>query len=608
MQKFKLDKWTKREETEGMLYFAQTICELLDDNSLDTYKAPALNLHISFLELSTLISLFVHGRIKKGSLSFSIKECEHRIKTSAVLDDRKRTIFSSYLTKINKELEKNEANSNKHKLMSVVSAATSDLSSFYWATLLERIEAACSNSYKKSDIRLLCLEFATELGLRGFSKQYSFAKAKKYFFSSKVEPKELTSVAQIKEFMSMFENNDKEWEVCFIGNKVQTTLSSHMKSFGIKILHKTPSKLSGNDKYRSFIAKKQPKQCVFSIADISALEPHTARRDAELQLHFYADVCRFHQHDAVFSFQDDAFVCANDRQGGYIIHKQKRPMECGVTYKNAESIAAAKATVDILSGKHFTRGSRISFHKALDFHHAAMMSNDMENQLLDLWAALEGFLPVHDGSCDRILWYLNYILPALTLSYNEKIFRAISSDIFHESDEAKQHISSLGSDVDFFTNTVKIIASSDLQSQRSALISAISENPMLRNRIDILSKDFHSVKSIRKVFNAHRDKLSWHIQRIYTLRNQIAHNASSLPYIVNLVENLHDYLDTIILSVSMVGKQSETMIDIQTALEKLSATEDAYIASLSGDVSVDSSNCIEYVLGRSYNVNYSTTA
>lgn len=163
-------------------------------------------------------------------------------------------------------------------------------------------------------------------------------------------------------------------------------------------------------------------------------------------------------------------------------------------------------------------------------------------------------MPVHDGSCDRILWYLNYILPALTLSYNEKIFRAISNDIFCETDDVKQHILSLGPDADFFINTIKIIASSDLQNQRSALLSAISENPILRHRIDTLSKDYHSVKSIRKVFKAHRDKLSWHIQRIYTLRNQIAHNASSLPYIVNLVENLHDYLDTIILSVSMIGK------------------------------------------------------
>jgi len=593
-----LQKWQNTDDTEGLLFFAQALTEMLEDNSLDSYKAPALNLHLAFWELATMLKLFVEGRVRKGALSFSLEECNHRISKDIIFADHKKRLFSKYLSQITEAIEnKNEDNINKNILLSIASAATADLTDSYWESLKNKLLSACSDGYQKKTILHLTLEFATELGNLGFSKQYILAKTRKFFFSTNAAPETITNNDQISDFIDIFEVESQNWEVCFIGNATGKSALTHMKRFGIKKIIKRPKRFARNPKFTKFLKSKTKGSIVYSINDRPAKDPHKARARAEAQLNFYTDVCRFHKHDAVFEFKDTAFVYSLKTKEAYNIPRPPKPMECGATFRNAENEEAIENTLEILSGSHFSINSIRDFHKVLDFHHAAMTSTDHENQLLDLWAALEGFLPAPDRNSDRIEWYLHYTLPPLSMRYNEKMFQSISANLSCEQENIVQLVEEVGEADDFFLKTIHLVTSADQQVRRTELLGQLGHNPLLRNRIDRLSKDYRKTDRIRKAIKSHKEKLAWHIQRIYTLRNQIAHNASSLPYIRNLVENLHDYLDTIILAVSSIGRDSKVTIDVHTALEKIATIESDYIDSLTGSTRLDSSNCLKLVLG-----------
>lgn len=605
MYKPNLAKWSNLEETEGLLFFAQSLCEMLDEHSLDSFKAPALNLHLSFLELSTLVDLFVSGRIKKGSIQFSIDELLERLDNSTIFSSNIKNLFTTYVSSIKNILEKNEENINKEKIAGIANAAVSDIESIFWDSLLEKLKSTCKIPRNKLEIYNLCLELSTELNLRGFSKSYVLKSTKKFFFSERSGPNTIDSIDHLDDFLKIFDETISEWAVYFIGRKIDTDIATYLEHFQIKIIKKRPTQMRADTKYSDFLKKKKKKSGmeIFLIDNLTARDQHSARERAELQLNFFKEVCRFHRHNIPFWFSRISFVHSKKTNEKYIISNPLRPMECGITLKNAESESAINDTLEILRGNHFTEDSMLKFYKVLDFHHAAIISSNYENQLLDLWAALEGFLPAPDGSSDRISWYLSYILPSLTMTYNEKIFKALAFDLEHEHLPIKEYVENLCSDGNFFLKVVQIVTTDDFKEERQELLAKIDRNPLLRNRVDRVSKDYHSTATIRKILQKHKNRLRWHIQRIYTLRNQIAHNASSLPYIRNLVENLHDYLDTVILCTSKTGKQSTKYLDINTALEKISTVESEYFLSLAGEHKVTNSNYLQFIFGSNNNLN-----
>jgi hypothetical protein len=97
----------------------------------------------------------------------------------------------------------------------------------------------------------------------------------------------------------------------------------------------------------------------------------------------------------------------------------------------------------------------------------------------------------------------------------------------------------------------------------------------------------------------HKTRVSWHIQRIYTTRNQIVHNAEALPYLRTLVENLHSYIDTLFHTISKVGMYASLRLEIPGALRVLSAHEQNYFQALSKEnITCKSENYKELIFGR----------
>ena len=74
MQNPNLIKWSKDPELEGLLFFAQSINNMLFDYTLDTYKVPALNTHFRCIEGLVFIDMVERGLIHPKALDQTIDE------------------------------------------------------------------------------------------------------------------------------------------------------------------------------------------------------------------------------------------------------------------------------------------------------------------------------------------------------------------------------------------------------------------------------------------------------------------------------------------------------------------------------------------------------
>lgn len=105
------------------------------------------------------------------------------------------------------------------------------------------------------------------------------------------------------------------------------------------------------------------------------------------------------------------------------------------------------------------------------------------------------------------------------------------------------------------------------ETYRKEIYPLIKNNVLLKNRLYTLMEKLHSAKSIVSTMEEHRQRVVWHVQRIYRMRNMIAHSMERFPpyYLDTLIENLHIYVDRILellLTTSIKNPDIETIEEI----------------------------------------------
>ena len=66
---------------------------------------------------------------------------------------------------------------------------------------------------------------------------------------------------------------------------------------------------------------------------------------------------------------------------------------------------------------------------------------------------------------------------------------------------------------------------------------------MLRSRLYWFRKEIKDCKSIQEKVEDHCEKVSWQIDRIFRTRNLSTHAGVSMPYINEILFNIHNYFD-----------------------------------------------------------------
>lgn len=593
MRRPRTEKWGTFDGSEALLLFAQSIDEALFDHTVDSFKAPALNVHTLAFEAISLVNQVVEDRVRPGVLEPVLQELLARSSSSPVLSD----VTTGALSQYRKRLEpKNQAK----YLQATLGALLSELEGNYWIQIRRCIEDEISSNKVTKRLVDLAHIFICEAELRGFSRAYIYVRNNAIFFNTKFFPRKIKNLRPLDQFFDEFYKAECKKYCCLFRAPQPFSLEAEFaKKFGINVTDVAPDGVPGGTRAREFIAPDPERPIFVSIRDIEAMDPVSARAQAEFRLKMLASVRCFVDHSFPPNWNDRALVYVAGTNDRSLIDPPTAPMRRGERSGALFVRPSEDKVIAVLSANKLTRSSMRSLIAGMDYHRAATETYSVENQLLDLWAAIEGILPPPLGHEERIKHYLSAILPSLTLTYPEKIFRYIEGSV-SEFGAATEYIDRLTIKGDRCMRLCALLTCADLSGERDKFLGLLSSSPLLVLRCGTISERFMSKNKILSTISHHQRWMSWHIQRIYSMRNQISHSARSLPYIDSLVESAHNYLDILMSSIFKVVGNSNRKMSISNAISNMTIHCDAFTDDLKGnDELCTSATFARYVFGAS---------
>ena len=185
----------------------------------------------------------------------------------------------------------------------------------------------------------------------------------------------------------------------------------------------------------------------------------------------------------------------------------------------------------------------ISIIKAMDMHLDALNCKNAQTMLRTFWTALEALVFTSDEAEQKestkfaLLHIIQktYILKQFRLIYEQLTVAITDSDFWKE----------MG--VENFAQFVSSFMSSQADDEGFKKYTAqLSTNPLLRTRIYRFRKELSTAKNILKKTENHKEKVSWQIDRIYRTRNLSTHAGVSMPYVNEILFNVHNYFDYVV--------------------------------------------------------------
>jgi hypothetical protein len=394
--------------------------------------------------------------------------------------------------------------------------------------------------------------------------------------------KSIDPAVKLTEFFQAFTSEPHEFDCAFLVDKVVSGYSGMLKRFDFKCKDENPDWERLNKQQRLFIGSKTDQQAWLVAEKVIARNAVEAHEGVVARFDAMSSVIRFFEHKSTATLSRLSLTRDLKTQLTYMSHEAPDPMHCWVgNHMHSESDYLELS--DAIHGGHLAEDSAIRLARALRFHKTALLSNSAENQLIDLWAALEGLLPVPKRESVRIEHFAESILPTLTLTYPEKLFSSAYRDTLKVAQSSRDIFSAMECSGSEFARFVSLLLCDEFNDARAALLTLLKSNPLLRNKLWRLAEAFKSRTAIQTTLRMHRRKVKWHLYRIYFTRNSLMHSATSLPYISTLVENLHLYVDTLVRVISKVAHESPELLTIEGALQYLAAWEKIRLEGLTHD-------------------------
>lgn len=556
--------------------FALALDEQLYDFTDDSYKAPALNTFSRTLELQSVAQANHLAGISKEALRPFIEELEWSIAKDPALSKQQRALCKVHLASINENLGEPDRIARGVSGLRIVLGK-------YLDAIISEIRLIIENSpNRKLDLVALASSFIVQAETTGFPRRHTYHTVQNSFirhlkYKDAFDPKLL-----LDDFFTGFPVKPTQFDCVFLAEGEFRKFPKVLAAFSLKALETPPDWENVSKDQRLFLESRQPSQLYLTVEGLQARSPVKAHEVATAILDEFAALVGFHEHKLVFKPTSLSLVREVSSKRIYRIRDAPDAMHCWVTHaKSAEQdvLALAAAT----HGKELTEASSNRLRRAVRLHRSALQSNSAENQLIDLWAGLEGLVTRPGKESQRLEYFAECLLPSLILSYPEKLFVSAYRDLTKVEPAATATIAKLSGDDSSFSKFVRIVLCTEHGLLRTEIIENLKNSPLLLNKIWRLSQNFKNRATVKHTLRHHRQKVRWHLARIYHTRNSIMHSAQALPYLSAIVENLHFYVDTLIKSIQKTAAISPERLTIEGALQYLASWEKYQLDSITRD-------------------------
>ncbi|WP_186261354.1 HEPN domain-containing protein [Burkholderia gladioli] len=428
----------------------------------------------------------------------------------------------------------------------------------HFALCAAGIKQIIASDGKEKD-RLIALTESFISGVRdaGYPTQTIYHLLNVSFLNKKKEKQ--TSSAMLEQFFSYFDLVRHRYNVWFGASGIYVKNKSVFKSIDASYMDASSEEarvFMGNLSVsaRRFFGEKSIDGFLI-FENIVALDPQSARQQAERQIRLLDDLLRFSSHRTPFKLNNAALVKRADKDDQFVHSNRPRPAVLRMPH---DSDDGSSDLGDIAQMFQLTSPSSMQrFLRAVELHGTALSTTEEESQLLNLWIAFETLFVTGAGGSkirevlDRVLSYvascwIGYELQEL---WSETLMRHKE-----EWDEAIAPCESLRA-LEGSTAFIAAIALPKYKNEMTAFLKELDENPILRHKIFRCICWAQNSKKILEHLDDIRTRIEADINRIYRYRNQLVHVGEAVGDLGDVVQSAHHYLDIVLnLLTMMLGR------------------------------------------------------
>jgi len=574
MTKISLENWIIDDKLEGLLFFAQTIREMVSRYTIDSYKAPVFNSHSICEEILDVIEEIEQGFLHERGLDPLREELIWNLQDDPVV----RKTLGYRFTPIMEELK--QADSHK-KIQSIVKPIQNLIERNYIQEIHNQLIESVKNPKEKEKITQLSKIFISELVFYGYSQEYLHQEIMYYFFSNQ----KISTVNQIDIFLKRFSFNKENWDVYFRGDDNFTYLEKLDIFKDLEILDEKIQPRKGYPAEIKFFEDNEKFPLFLLFKNIEALDPYDARDRCERILRHINDLSGLSTHreklkwssqSLVYS-KTDFFKAIDDYS---VMHKVKDSEICDVK-SNIDELVSILVKLD--------PESMYLIWNSLSMHSGAIESKRSENQLMNLWTALETLLPAPQSqSKTRIVYFLYSFEPFLGRKYIQKLIKDLLNELrFELGDKLDGFLLKVPVGSSDFEKISAVISIKENKPLKDELCLMVGRNFLLRNKIHTLNKKLITKAKILETIETHNKRVRWQLQRIYRARNLIVHKGGKLIYLDQLVENLHSYYHSVFSLIQEIQYDYDNIDTLETIFKLVRIEHEAHLNLLKMKEQVD---------------------
>ncbi len=547
-------QWKDGYEHDGLLYCAQRIEEMLMNYTSHLYKVPVFNSFLLCTEYLRVYDLVKEGTIDGSHLSNILEEFIDTFSSDIVIKDQ---ISSSEIQQYISKLKGNslpEQRKMMYYLYHIMGAYP------VWAA--ETLKNTIQKPKDKKKIEKALRSYVPMIIGLGYQPVHIYRYCKQFF-----KDQEICDEACLERFINHFDGSDIDYTVYFAVDKRVLKFKTILESrLGISF---------DKDNFSEKLRFDHNKYICVNLR-CSALDPNGAAIRAYNAFNIFMRFYKFlgnRDEDwcwdtALVKDPDDVVEFPPLKPDHYAVSKDYDDRTLG---NNSERIISQ--LLENAAGNDF-----FVIHKIIETHNTAIESQDAKNAFLNLWSIVE-IIGVYDHTDSKIKEILRSIVPVLKRNYVNRVVEELHDYIKANVDSAEYNriISSLNLTGSEEFKIACLLILPEHEDKRKEMYQALSQHPLIRSRISQLYEDvFKDKKKYVTELNRYAQRLTWHIQRLYRVRNSIIHSGDTDDNLKALVEHLHSYVDEIILEImdrltqeNTLGSISNVLIDAQVYLENI---------------------------------------
>lgn len=413
-----LKNWAEPEKTEGLAFFAQLLEELLFDFSLDTYKPSAMNSCSLCMEAIFLIRDIENELIDRANLTHVLQELQLNLRNDEVaqslLDIGLDTIESKF----------NNSNLPLQELAVIVNIIGSQLSiKPYKKRTEEFLLDVLSDNKEKNRIRSLTRSYVTTLISLGYSTRYLYPIIRKYFHWGK----KISSSADVQGFFNLVSGENQKYAAIFKANLLFEEIKDSCQDFDIEISREIRQELLCDKKAKNFSLTHDN---IYLLVDkLESMDVFSARDEAERRIDQLSTLTSLFHHKEIPSWDNNALLINLSKNSSRIVSSSQNPMLMCADLTKANAAQKLNSFINEFSlreGESFQR-----FSRAAELHALALRSDSPENQLLNLWVAIETITPSKLArNKAKVNNIIDSILPFLSINYIPTLTAKLTHDIY----------------------------------------------------------------------------------------------------------------------------------------------------------------------------------